>query len=229
MTDSQIDPRLERAKEYLAIAESEDSKRAAYIKAAEEIAAAVADGMTQVTVATVLGKKRFFVQQLLAWRKSGYEADTPWLHDKDATTRAARSHARALLADPAEVMKLVPQILAALDNDEVMQAVEDDEEATDHLFAAVEKFGSHGKGEKVKSKKSKQVHRMQEMLITLELSGVLSKLRDLAKEDSSSPLIAACKDLMRETLTILDAIQEADDPETVSQMFSDFEDLLSQQ
>lgn len=90
---------LDRAKAYLAIAESGDSKREAYKAAAEEIAAAIDEGMTQAHVATGIGKSRTEVQRLLAWRKAGYRADTPYLMDERATHRAALSHTRAILRD----------------------------------------------------------------------------------------------------------------------------------
>ena len=103
---------LERAKEYLAIAESGDSKREAYKAAAEEIAAAIGEGNTQVYVATYIGKSQKHISQMLKWRKSGYEADTPWLADTGATTRAAVSHTKAILRDAP--LEQVETILASV-------------------------------------------------------------------------------------------------------------------
>ena len=65
------------------------------------------------------------------------------------------------------------------------------------------------------------------MTVVFGLIGVLNQIRELAKEDSDSPLIKECKNLMRETLEILDGIEEADDPDTVEKMLSDFGDLLA--
>ena len=107
---------LKRAKEYLRIAESSDSKKEAYKAAAKEIVAAVAEGKSQRTVATVLGKSPAFVKALLDWQKSGFKADTPWLADEKATSRAALSHAKAVLRDP----ELRQQALSGMTNPEVM-------------------------------------------------------------------------------------------------------------
>jgi DNA-binding MarR family transcriptional regulator len=110
-----IDARLERAKQYLAIAESPDSKREAYVKAAEEIAAYREDtGATHRDIAISLGsvKKEQTVQKLLAWRNSGYEAQTPFLMDAEATKRAARSHAKTLLSDPSEATRVIASLPA---------------------------------------------------------------------------------------------------------------------
>lgn len=231
-----LDPRLERAKEYLAIAESDDSKREAYIRAAEEVAAykeTTRKSNRDIAISlwprqkkrTGEHPKEQTVQKLLQWRKTGYEAATPFLADGEATTRAARSHAKKLLSDPAEAAKLAPQILAALDTPEVMEAVEADDEATDHLMSAANRFGKFGReGKKVPRKR---IRGMEEMLVTHELIAVLGKIRELAAEDASSPLISACKDLMRETLEILDGLAVANDPEEMDRLLSDFGDFLS--
>jgi hypothetical protein len=101
------DAHLARAREYLAIAESDDSKRQAYIKAAEEIAAAKESDqkLTNVEVATSIGKSDKYVHALLKWRETSYEADTPFLMDTGATGRAAISHTRATLRDPEATTK----------------------------------------------------------------------------------------------------------------------------
>jgi hypothetical protein len=117
---------LERAKEYLAIAESSDSKKEAYRAAAEEIAAAVAEGESQRTVATVLRKSQAFVLALLNWRKSGYKADTPWLADEKATTRAAKSHTRRVLSDP----ELAHEIISNLDDETLKQVTREAKDET---------------------------------------------------------------------------------------------------
>ena len=77
------------AKKFLAIAESGDSKREAYKRAAKEIVAALDEGMSKRAVATTLGKNESFVRQIVKWHESGYQANTPWLADTEATKRAA--------------------------------------------------------------------------------------------------------------------------------------------
>jgi len=105
---------LQMAKEHLVVAESGDAKREAYRQAAEHIAAAKqADPkLTNRVVATTLGKSGEFVQKVLQWRSSGYQADTPWLMDEKATGRAALSHTKATLRDaPLEQIERIVQEL----------------------------------------------------------------------------------------------------------------------
>jgi len=104
--------RLERAKDYIAIAESADSKREAYIKAAEEIAAARAEGVSASAVATAIGKSEIEVRRFTDWHKSGYKAATPWLADEKATDRAAMSHTKATLrkADQDQIKRIMVEL-----------------------------------------------------------------------------------------------------------------------
>jgi hypothetical protein len=105
---TQLDERLARAKAYLKIAESNDSKREAYKAAATEIAAyKEATGCTWPVLASTLRRSDQTLRRIDRWRRSGFKAETPFLMDTEATTRAARSHAKALLADPDEAAKLV--------------------------------------------------------------------------------------------------------------------------
>ena len=99
-----------RAKEFLAVAESRDSKREAYKRAAHEVAAAIADGMNQSSVATAVGRSKSFIEKLLTWRRSGFKADTPWLHDGGATDRAARSHTRRVLSEPDSARRVIKDL-----------------------------------------------------------------------------------------------------------------------
>lgn len=108
---------LELARKYLAIAESGDSKRDAYKAAAEAIAAHKAEtGESNVVVATTIHKSEGEVRRLLKWRESGYKADSPYLMDTNATSRAAKSHTKKVLRDPVK-------------REEVMEALSDDERA----------------------------------------------------------------------------------------------------
>lgn len=103
---SAADARLDRAKHYLAIAESGDARREAYRQATEEIVAAKQEdpALTNVQVATFMGRSHTYVDKLLRWRATGYDAATPFLADEQATTRAANSHARKVLRERPEVL-----------------------------------------------------------------------------------------------------------------------------
>jgi hypothetical protein len=114
---------LARAKEFLAIAESDNSKREAYKMAAEEVAAAISKGATQMVVATTIGKSREFVKTLLKWRDSGFESETPWLMDKQATSRAALSHTKATLRNaPLEQIERIVESLTPAEAAKLAQA-----------------------------------------------------------------------------------------------------------
>jgi len=109
---AQASEHLARAKEYLAIAESRDSKREAYIKAADEIAAHKDEKPkeTNENLARFLGVTKDRVSKLLRWRESGFKAETPYLMDDQATTRAARSHTKKVLADADERRKVLAKM-----------------------------------------------------------------------------------------------------------------------
>jgi len=100
-----LSARLERARNYLAIAESGDAKREAYRMAAEELAAEREEtGATLDFLASKVGTSTPTVSKLLAWRSSGYAAATPFLMDPEATTRAADSHTRRAVRERPEVV-----------------------------------------------------------------------------------------------------------------------------
>jgi len=104
----EVDVRLERARQALAIAESADSKIAAYRIAAEEIAAYMEEtGATQEFLARNLGASPGTISKILRWRRQGYpEGTTPFTmadgSGPSPTQRAAQSHTRTTLADPAQ-------------------------------------------------------------------------------------------------------------------------------
>jgi len=129
MPNETVEARLDRAKQYLAIADSPDAKREGYIKAAEEVAAALEEGATQVFVATNLGRSQSFVSKLVRWRASGFEGATPYLADENATGRAAASHTRSTLRDPERrrevIESLSPEERAAV----AREAVRDEDTA----------------------------------------------------------------------------------------------------
>jgi len=71
--------------------------------AAEEIAAYKEETReTQSFIAMKLNISTGKLSMLLKWRESGYKAQTPFLMDTQATSRAARSHAKAVLRNPSE-------------------------------------------------------------------------------------------------------------------------------
>lgn len=63
---------IEKAREYISIAESGDAKREAYTKAADEILAAKAEDptLTQRQIGEQLDKSRTWIQDLLRWHKA---------------------------------------------------------------------------------------------------------------------------------------------------------------
>ncbi len=109
---------LERAREYLAIAESGDAKREAYKAAAEEIAAHKEEtGEANTRIATRISKDEGFVRRLLRWRDAGCpEGTTPFtMADPSGslpTDRASVSHTRRVLreADAEEVERIVESL-----------------------------------------------------------------------------------------------------------------------
>lgn len=111
---------LEEARKFIAIAESGDAKRAAYVAAAEEIAAELQLRTSQRAIARAIGKDESFVRAIIRWRESGYEADTPWLSDEKATSRAAISHTKATLRDETKTKS----VLEGLTDDEVEQVAQ---------------------------------------------------------------------------------------------------------
>jgi hypothetical protein len=47
-----------------------------------------------------LGKSHDTIKKLAQWKRTGFKAETPFLMDPKATTRAAKSHAKTVLKDP---------------------------------------------------------------------------------------------------------------------------------
>jgi hypothetical protein len=109
--------RLARAKSFLAIAESGNSKREAYINASRELAAyREEEKCTFEALGALVDRKGNYVRTLVRWHYAGYPEDTPFLADTGATRRAERSHARKMLSDPEEALRLLsdPKVAAAL-------------------------------------------------------------------------------------------------------------------
>jgi hypothetical protein len=102
--------RLERAKQFLAIAEAVDAdpkkaKHEAYMAAAEEIAAHKAEaGESNKNVATFLGLTTDRVQKLLKWRDRGYDTESPYDEgpEKRQQHRARVSHGKRVLKEKPE-------------------------------------------------------------------------------------------------------------------------------
>lgn len=129
MSQDQATPqgRLERAKQFLTIAESGDAKREAYKAAAEEIAAHIEEtGDSQASVATDIGCERDRVHKILRWRKAGYpEGTTPFTMADGGgslpTDRAATSHTKKVLRE--QPQSVAPEIAKAMEDPEVREAV----------------------------------------------------------------------------------------------------------
>jgi hypothetical protein len=110
MTDG--NGRLERAKRYLAIAESKDAKREAYKAAANELVAYRKEtGASFVAIAIAMGRVQdegekkqrqaggTYVGAIVKWHESGFKAETPFLADGGATGRASVSHTKKILRE----------------------------------------------------------------------------------------------------------------------------------
>lgn len=101
---------LALAQEDLTIAESADSKREAYKRAAEHIAAhQKQSGDSLVRVAARLKRPARRVQELDQWRRSGYRTETPAAMNEGAY-RAAKSHTRAILRDPEQRTEVIESL-----------------------------------------------------------------------------------------------------------------------
>lgn len=118
---------LARAKDYIAIAENEDSKAEAYRRAAEEILAATTeDGYSQAQIAQELGRDRSWVTDLLAWHRAGGHPQTGPFGGEAKNAKTDRGKARKMLRDPEQRR----QVIESLEPSEVETLVA---EGTDRL------------------------------------------------------------------------------------------------
>lgn len=106
--------RLERARQYLAIAESQDSKREAYLKAADEIIAAQKEGWGVRAIAREIGKSESWVRQLLEWATNAQDHTHLPFGGPENTERSHRSVAKNYLAkrDPEAVQEIIRELPA---------------------------------------------------------------------------------------------------------------------
>jgi hypothetical protein len=114
---------LDNAKRLLEIAESGDAKKEAYKAATEEIAAHQAE--TGDDIKTTAEKLQFpgvslksaqvKVGKYLAWRKRGYDTDSPYDEgtEKRQQTRARVSHAKRALTTPEELKSVIESLTPA--------------------------------------------------------------------------------------------------------------------
>lgn len=107
-----------------------------------------------------------------------------------------------------------------LDTKEAVEALAVDQEASDHVYSVATQIIERGESVDVDGDP------LREQSVVLELLVVLGKLRELASEDPQNPLLIEAKNLLRETLRILNDIAEAS-PEAVVEMISEWEDFLS--
>ena len=117
---------LALAKEALAIAESGSAKREAYKRAASH--AAIYKKETNCSgefLARNLATTSGTISKLLKWHASGYKAETPFLMDEKATTRAAISHAKKVLREhPEDVKEEIAEALTTMPPKEAIEVVE---------------------------------------------------------------------------------------------------------
>lgn len=135
------DSRLERAKRFITIAESEDAKREAYLAAAQEIGACRADGMTWDTINDGLGRSERYAQRLMAWaeRIPGDTSLAGTLPFEEAgERRVTRDGVAGTLRDPARRREALGQLTAeeragvvgeALQDQATRRAVREDHDA----------------------------------------------------------------------------------------------------
>ena len=97
---------LETAAAYIAVAESGDSKRVAYEKAADEILSAMTQNpmLTFAEVAAHLGKSQPWVRQLLKWRKEGHDHALPF-SNVEAAQRYRERQVPTALPDKIEMVE----------------------------------------------------------------------------------------------------------------------------
>jgi|SRR5215471_665239 len=121
---------LERAQEFLAIAGAVDPKRDAYIKAATELALFrdTSPKQWRQAAASYCNTSTATVDKLVKWHDAGFTGKSPFLMDGEATKRAARSHAKKVLADPEERAKVLSQMteqeVSAVEADALHERVE---------------------------------------------------------------------------------------------------------
>jgi transposase len=96
---------LALAKEDLAIAESGDSRREAYMRAAHHVAAhreATGDSAKQIALQLQVGRNT--VENLLRWKKEGFKTDTPY-SGREVSEKKDREKVRRFLREkPSEVI-----------------------------------------------------------------------------------------------------------------------------
>lgn len=110
---------LALAREYIAIAESQDAKREAYQKAADEIVEAQKT-MGYRAIATAVGKSDHWVKTLVQWRTSGTPGSTPFAN-KDRMAKGAAAETRKVLAE--QPRSVAPDIAKAMEDPEVREEV----------------------------------------------------------------------------------------------------------
>jgi hypothetical protein len=110
---SDTDRHLEAAKAAIAVAESGDSKRAAYEQAADEILAAFAadDTLTQMQVGERIGKDRTWVGKLIRWRQTRDPDPLPFARNPDNDFRA-RHEARKVPTQHVDRVEMATKLLA---------------------------------------------------------------------------------------------------------------------
>lgn len=115
--------RLAKARDLIAIAESVDSKREAYVKAAAEMQLVKDADWTYAAIGREVGMSPTRVRELLAWANSPtrVEQGLPWGRgDVKLDQSRERYHAKQALRDPEQRQRVVSQ----MDDDE-MDAVRD--------------------------------------------------------------------------------------------------------
>jgi hypothetical protein len=115
--------RLARAKHYLAIAESQDSKREAYWKAAEDIIAAFQAGDSYASIDRELGRKKDYSRRLADWRRAGAVNGTDLPFTETGPRRVTRDGIAGALADETRRDAAAVEVAKAMEEPEVARAI----------------------------------------------------------------------------------------------------------
>ena len=221
---------LAMVRECLAIAESGDAKREAYKKAAEHIAAyKEATGATNRAIAAELQFRskseqsaERIVGYLLKWRESGFKAATPFLMDENATGRAARSHAKAVLRNPVEAAKVFSEL-----SDDEIKGVDDvvTEERVERLRPEVERGNQDQRAKRTKRLKENPLEALLRFGSTLSSGRVAT--RSIAQSYQEFLALVSDEDVIESGRDMLIAYRAAMDVALGEVLEGSYEDALA--
>lgn len=200
---------LKLAKDYIAIAESGDSKIAAYKKAAKEIQKARDEGWSWPAIGRELGRTDSYARRLIAWSTNlSARGQLPFGGEAE-NERKARVHAKAVLSNP-------EQRRAALSS---MEATELAWLAQEAQSAAARKMeGEHAESKRnakaIRQEHPRSTSKIQEMLIGTILDSARSRVIDAvrklvdAEDELTEKALERLRDKNEELATAVEAVDE---------------------